>query len=89
MAVECDGPLRHPEVTDEDAARQAILERAGWSVVRIPYRGWHRERRAGTWPVWTPRSPLPRRHPPRRGPLAAPAAAGAGRAAAQAATPTS
>ena len=36
VAVECDGALRHPEVTDEDAARQAILERAGWSVVRIP-----------------------------------------------------
>ena len=43
VAVECDGALRHPAVTEEDASRQAILERAGWRVVRIPFRGWLRD----------------------------------------------
>ena len=44
VAVECDGALRHPAVTEEDASRQAILERAGWRVVRIPFRAWLRDR---------------------------------------------
>lgn len=44
LAVECDGELyhldEHGELRIEDLERQAILERAGWSVLRIPYRSW-------------------------------------------------
>lgn len=36
LAVECDGDRYHPmEKLDEDMARQAILERLGWTFVRI------------------------------------------------------
>ena len=41
VAVECDG---HFET--EDVARQETLERAGWTVVRIPYRAWRVNREA-------------------------------------------
>ncbi len=41
VAVECDG---HFETAD--AARQETLERAGWTVVRIPYRAWRVDREA-------------------------------------------
>ena len=41
VAVECDG---HFETAD--AARQETLERAGWTVVRIPYRAWRLNREA-------------------------------------------
>jgi very-short-patch-repair endonuclease len=44
LAVECDGELyhldEHGQLRIEDIERQAILERAGWSVLRIPYRSW-------------------------------------------------
>ncbi len=44
VAVECDGELYHRDehglLKIEDVERQAILERAGWRVVRIPYRKW-------------------------------------------------
>jgi len=44
IAVECDGELwhldEHGRLKLEDIQRQEILERAGWTVVRIPYRGW-------------------------------------------------
>jgi very-short-patch-repair endonuclease len=44
IAVECDGERyhldEHGELKIEDLERQAILERAGWRVVRIPYRKW-------------------------------------------------
>ena len=44
LAVECDGEIyhmdEHGELKIEDVERQAILERAGWSVLRIPYRKW-------------------------------------------------
>ncbi len=47
LAVECDGELHHldehGQLKAEDLERQAILERAGWDVLRIPYRRW-RER---------------------------------------------
>ena len=47
LAVECDGELHHLDehghLKAEDLERQAILERAGWDVLRIPYRRW-RER---------------------------------------------
>jgi len=36
LAVECDGERYHgPEKLQEDAERQAILERLGWKFVRI------------------------------------------------------
>jgi very-short-patch-repair endonuclease/KaiC/GvpD/RAD55 family RecA-like ATPase len=44
VAVECDGELyhedEHGQLRVEDVERQAILERAGWYVLRIPYRKW-------------------------------------------------
>jgi very-short-patch-repair endonuclease len=44
LAVECDGELYHQDehgtLRLEDVERQAILERAGWTVLRIPYRKW-------------------------------------------------
>jgi very-short-patch-repair endonuclease len=44
VAVECDGERYHLDehgaLKVEDVERQAILERAGWRVVRIPYRKW-------------------------------------------------
>jgi very-short-patch-repair endonuclease len=47
VAVECDGEVwhldEHGALKQEDCMRQEILERAGWRVIRVPYRGW-RER---------------------------------------------
>ena len=44
IAVECDGEIwhldEHGQLRTEDIERQEILERAGWNVVRIPYRSW-------------------------------------------------
>jgi very-short-patch-repair endonuclease/KaiC/GvpD/RAD55 family RecA-like ATPase len=44
VAVECDGEIyhldEHGELRVEDVQRQEILERAGWRVLRIPYRAW-------------------------------------------------
>lgn len=44
VAVECDGERYHLDehglLKIEDIERQAILERAGWHVVRLPYRKW-------------------------------------------------
>lgn len=44
VAVECDGELYHQDehgkLRIEDIERQAILERAGWRVLRVPYRKW-------------------------------------------------
>ena len=44
LAVECDGEIfhldEHGHLKAEDLERQAILERAGWDVLRIPYRRW-------------------------------------------------
>ncbi len=44
LAVECDGEQHHldehGQLKIEDLERQAILERAGWDVLRIPYRRW-------------------------------------------------
>lgn len=46
LAIECDGEAwhldEHGQLKQEDLIRQEILERAGWSVLRIPYRGWQR-----------------------------------------------
>ena len=47
IAVECDGEIYHEDehgnLRIEDVERQAILERAKWRVLRIPYRKWLRE----------------------------------------------
>ncbi|MGQ0850033.1 MAG: AAA domain-containing protein [Actinomycetota bacterium] len=47
VAVECDGELyhldEHGDLRTEDIERQAILERAGWRVLRIAYRSWIRD----------------------------------------------
>lgn len=44
VAIECDGEIwhqdEHGELRVEDVQRQEILERAGWRVLRIPYRRW-------------------------------------------------
>ena len=44
VAIECDGEIwhldEHGNLKMEDVERQEVLERAGWEVVRIPYRSW-------------------------------------------------
>jgi very-short-patch-repair endonuclease len=44
VAIECDGEIwhydEHGELKSEDVVRQEILERAGWNIIRIPYRKW-------------------------------------------------
>lgn len=44
LAIECDGEIYHHDehgnLKIEDLERQAALERAGWRVLRIPYRRW-------------------------------------------------
>jgi len=44
VAIECDGEIYHHDehgnLKVEDLERQAILERAGWRVLRVPYRKW-------------------------------------------------
>src|SRR5213075_1356523 len=48
IAIECDGEVwhldEHGALKAEDVFRQEILERAGWNVIRIPYRGWKRDK---------------------------------------------
>lgn len=47
VGVECDGEPYHEDehghLRMEDIERQAVLERAGWEIVRIPYRKWRRD----------------------------------------------
>jgi very-short-patch-repair endonuclease len=47
IAIECDGELwhldEHGHLRTEDLRRQEILERAGWTVVRVPYRLWMKQ----------------------------------------------
>jgi very-short-patch-repair endonuclease len=47
LAIECDGEIWHQDehgaLKVEDVQRQEILERAGWRVLRIPYRRWRVE----------------------------------------------
>ena len=44
VAIECDGEIwhldEHGDSRIEDIERQEVLERAGWTVIRIPYRSW-------------------------------------------------
>jgi very-short-patch-repair endonuclease len=47
IAIECDGEIwhldEHGKLKAEDLYRQEVLERAGWRVVRIPYRSWRED----------------------------------------------
>ena len=47
LAIECDGEIfhldEHGQLRYEDLERQAVLERAGWQVLRIPYRRWREQ----------------------------------------------
>ena len=47
VAIECDGEIwhldEHGHLKTEDLVRQEVLERAGWNVVRIPYRSWRED----------------------------------------------
>jgi very-short-patch-repair endonuclease len=47
VAIECDGEFwhldEHGELKIEDIGRQEVLERAGWRVLRIPYRSWRED----------------------------------------------
>jgi len=47
IAIECDGEWvhldEHGELKIEDIERQEVLERAGWRVLRIPYRSWRED----------------------------------------------
>ena len=46
LAIECDGEYwhldEHGNLLIEDVDRQEVLERAGWEVLRIPYRSWQK-----------------------------------------------
>jgi very-short-patch-repair endonuclease len=47
VAIECDGEVwhldEHGQLKGEDVARQEVLERAGWRVIRVPYRSWRED----------------------------------------------
>jgi very-short-patch-repair endonuclease len=47
VAIECDGEIwhldEHGNLKTEDLLRQEVLERAGWKVLRIPYRSWRED----------------------------------------------
>ncbi len=59
LAVECDGDRFHPiEKLPEDMARQAILERLGWTFVRIRGSYFFRDPEAAMQPVWEALSSL-------------------------------
>jgi very-short-patch-repair endonuclease len=44
LAVECDGERWHYDRAEEDLARQALLERLGWTFVRIRGSVFYRDR---------------------------------------------
>jgi very-short-patch-repair endonuclease/muconolactone delta-isomerase len=50
VAIECDGEYyhldEHGRLRLEDVYRQELLERAGWEVLRIPYRAWRKDAEA-------------------------------------------
>lgn len=53
LAIECDGDRYHPpEKLDEDMQRQAILERLGWTFVRIRGSQFFRDPDAALLPVF-------------------------------------
>jgi len=53
LAVECDGDRYHPhEKLEDDMARQAVLERLGWSFVRIRGSQFYQDRNAALQPLF-------------------------------------
>lgn len=53
LALECDGDRFHgPEQWDADRARQAVLERAGWTFVRIRGSSFYRDPAKALEPLW-------------------------------------
>jgi very-short-patch-repair endonuclease len=53
LAVECDGEKYHgPEQWDADRARQKVLERAGWTFVRIRGSAFYRNPAKSLEPLW-------------------------------------
>ncbi len=54
LAVECDGDRWHPiEKLSDDMARQAILERLGWTFTRIRGSAFYRDEEQAMRPVFT------------------------------------
>lgn len=54
LAVECDGDSWHgPAECERDMARQAQLERAGWTFVRIRASEYYYDVASATAPLWT------------------------------------
>jgi len=47
LAVECDGDRFHYDKVEEDLARQALLERLGWTFVRIRGSEFYRDKTVG------------------------------------------
>ena len=47
LAIECDGERWHYDKAEEDLARQALLERLGWTFVRIRGSVFYRDKTAG------------------------------------------
>jgi very-short-patch-repair endonuclease len=47
LAIECDGERWHYDKADEDLARQALLERLGWTFVRIRGSVFYRDKTQG------------------------------------------
>ncbi|OFW07907.1 MAG: hypothetical protein A3G20_09155 [Acidobacteria bacterium RIFCSPLOWO2_12_FULL_59_11] len=53
LALECDGDRFHgPDQWDADRARQEVLERAGWTFVRIRGSGFYRNPTRALQPLW-------------------------------------
>jgi very-short-patch-repair endonuclease len=53
LAIECDGDRFHgPEHWDADRARQAVLERAGWTFIRIRGSSFYRDPARALGPLW-------------------------------------
>jgi very-short-patch-repair endonuclease len=53
LALECDGDRFHgPEQWEADRARQAVLERAGWTFVRIRGSAFYRNPSTALAPLW-------------------------------------
>lgn len=53
LALECDGEQFHgPEQWDDDRARQEVLERAGWTFVRLRGSGFYRDPARALQSLW-------------------------------------
>ncbi|NNN09528.1 MAG: DUF559 domain-containing protein [Acidimicrobiaceae bacterium] len=53
VAVECDGDTWHgPDRWDHDRYRQSVLERAGWTFVRVRGSAFYHDRQRALQPLW-------------------------------------